>query len=224
MLSLMATLAELVSMAPTSGGQYHWVSMLAPLRYQRFLGYMTAWLTVTGWQATLASSSLLTGTLIQNIVLLTHPSYAERMENWHGTMLLWAVLLLIYAINTSLPRLFVKFEGYAFVLHLLGFFAVMLPLIFLGEKTSSANVWNQFKNMGEWHTQGLSFCIGIIGTVFAFAGADAAIHVSCYIYLKHRMERLTLSRSCPRKSATRPSWSPGRSSPPSWSTARSASP
>ena len=47
MLSLMATLAELVSMAPTSGGQYHWVSMLAPARYQKFLGYITGWLTLT---------------------------------------------------------------------------------------------------------------------------------------------------------------------------------
>lgn len=180
MISLMATLSELVSMAPTSGGQYHWVSMLAPSNCQKFLGYITGWLTVTGWQATLASAGLLTGTLIQNIVLLTHPGYQEHMKNWHGTLLLWAVLLLIYAINTSLPTLFVKFEGYAFILHILGFFAVLLPLVFLSEKTPSKDVWDNFLNLGDWHTQGLSFCIGIVGTVFAFVGADAAVHVSTF--------------------------------------------
>ena len=178
MFSLMATLAELVSMAPTSGGQYHWVSMLAPQRYQKFFGYITGWLTITGWQATLSSSGLLTGTLIQNIALLTHPSYAEKMEAWHGTLLMWAILLLIYIVNTSLPTLFIKFEGYAFILHLLGFFAIVLPLVFLSDKTPSEDVWNNFLNLGDWQTQGLSFCIGIIGTVFAFAGADAAIHLS----------------------------------------------
>lgn len=191
MFSLMATLAELVSMAPTSGGQYHWVSMLAPQGYQKSFGYITGWLTVTGWQATLSSSGLLTATLIQNIVLLTHPSYGPKMENWHGTLLLWGVLILIYAINTSLPMLFVKFEGAAFILHVLGFFAVLLPLVFMGEKTPSHEVWNQFRNMGDWHTQGLSFCIGTIGTVFAFAGADAAIHVCTSGILPHQRDSLT---------------------------------
>lgn len=27
--------------APTAGGQYHWVSMLAPSRSQKFLSYIT---------------------------------------------------------------------------------------------------------------------------------------------------------------------------------------
>jgi hypothetical protein len=27
--------------APTSGGQYHWVSEFAPKKYQKFLSYMT---------------------------------------------------------------------------------------------------------------------------------------------------------------------------------------
>lgn len=38
-----ASLAEMASMAPTSGGMYHWVSEFAPPQYQRFLSYMTGW-------------------------------------------------------------------------------------------------------------------------------------------------------------------------------------
>lgn len=37
----MLSLAEMASMCPTSGGQYHWVSEFAPPKYQRFLSYMT---------------------------------------------------------------------------------------------------------------------------------------------------------------------------------------
>ncbi len=36
-----ASLAEMASMAPTSGGMYHWVSEFAPPEYQRFLSYVT---------------------------------------------------------------------------------------------------------------------------------------------------------------------------------------
>ncbi len=36
-----ASLAEMASMAPTSGGMYHWVSEYAPPKYQTFLSYMT---------------------------------------------------------------------------------------------------------------------------------------------------------------------------------------
>lgn len=38
---IIASLSEMSSMAPTSGGQYHWVSEFASPRYQKFLSYIT---------------------------------------------------------------------------------------------------------------------------------------------------------------------------------------
>jgi choline transport protein len=40
------SMAEMASMAPTAGGQYHWVSEFAPREHQRFLSYLTGWLCV----------------------------------------------------------------------------------------------------------------------------------------------------------------------------------
>jgi amino acid transporter len=37
--TIVASLAEMESMAPTSGGQYHWVSEFAPENYQKFFSY-----------------------------------------------------------------------------------------------------------------------------------------------------------------------------------------
>jgi amino acid transporter len=34
-------ISELASMAPTSGGQYHWCAMLAPPKYMKILSYLT---------------------------------------------------------------------------------------------------------------------------------------------------------------------------------------
>lgn len=177
-LSVFTTLSELVSMAPTSGGQYHWVSMLAPSSARKFLGYLTGWLAITGWQALVASGGFVTGTMIQGLILLTHPEYAASMKNWHGTLLFWGVVLVSYGINTAVGSLLAKFEGLVLVLHILGFFAVVLPLSLLSPHGTAKDVFNTWVNSGLWQTQGLSFSIGIIGNVFAFLGGDGAIHVS----------------------------------------------
>lgn len=164
-------------MAPTSGGQYHWVSMLAPPSCRKFLGYLTGWLTLTGWQALVASGAYLTATMIQGLIILTHPSYLETMQNWHGTLLSWAVILFSCCINTFIGSVLATFEGIALVIHILGFFAVILSIIIIGKPSDSDTVWDTWLNLGGWPTQGLSFSIGIIGNVIAFVGADGAIHV-----------------------------------------------
>ncbi|KAL4956946.1 amino acid/polyamine transporter I [Aspergillus filifer] len=170
-------LSELASMAPTSGGQYHWVSMLAPPSCVTFLSYISGWLTVIGWQATFATACYLTGTMIQGVVILTHPSYVP--ESWHPTMYYWAVVAFAVGINVVGRSVLPKLEGMILVVHILGFFAVMIPLVSLAEEIGSArDVFVQFVNEGGWSSDGLSFFVGLIGCVFAFAGGDAAVHMS----------------------------------------------
>ncbi|KAG9784595.1 hypothetical protein KCU88_g2727, partial [Aureobasidium melanogenum] len=42
--TVFASIAELASMMPTAGGQYHWVSELSPKSTQKFLSYIVGWL------------------------------------------------------------------------------------------------------------------------------------------------------------------------------------
>lgn len=172
-------MSELASMMPTSGGQYFWVSVLAPESSRKFAGYLIGWLTITGWQSLVASGGFVTGTMIQGLILLNHPEYLPNMQNWHGTMLFWGVVLAAFSINTIFGKLLSRFEGFILILHILGFFAILLPLVFMSkEKSDTEAVFLTWINLGEWQTQELSFCIGILGNVFAFLGADGAIHVS----------------------------------------------
>ncbi|KAI1120060.1 amino acid/polyamine transporter I [Nemania abortiva] len=177
-LSLFATLSELVSMAPTSGGQYHWVSMLAPPSCRKFLGYTTAWLSLTGWQALVAAGAYLTSALVQGLIILTHPSYLTTMQNWHSTLLFWAVIIFSSSINICIGSVLAKFQGVVLVIHILGFFAIIISITIIGQPLKSEAVWSSWLNLGGWPTQGLSFSIGIIGNVLAFGGADGAIHMS----------------------------------------------
>lgn len=126
------------------------------------------WLTVVGWQALVASGGFLCGTLIQGLIVLNHPGYV--FERWHGTLLFWAVLLVAIFVNTIISSLLPKIEGLILILHVLGFFAILIPLVYMAPHGSASDVFTLFLNEGGWSTQGLSFFVGLVGSVFSFLG------------------------------------------------------
>jgi choline transport protein len=69
------SLAEMASMAPTSGGQYHWTSEFAPPSQQRLLSYVVGWLSALGWQAAIATTAYGAGNSILLIAALSNPEY-----------------------------------------------------------------------------------------------------------------------------------------------------
>lgn len=140
------------------------------------LSYITGWLTVLGWQACTAAASFLTGTSIQGVVVLTTPTYNPK--NWHGTLLTWAVVICGLGINTFVSSVLAKIEALILILHIVGFVAILIPLVYLAPHSSPQEVFTVFVNAGAWPTEGLSFFVGVVGLVFAFLGTDGAIHMS----------------------------------------------
>ncbi|KAL8947412.1 MAG: hypothetical protein Q9222_006301 [Ikaeria aurantiellina] len=176
-ISLFTTMAEMASMAPTAGGQYHWVSMLAPPQCRVFLSYITSWLVICGWQAILAGSGYLGGTMIVALIQLNNPDYVP--QQYHGTLLYWMFVVIAVFVNTVTSRALPKIEVAILIVHVVGFFAVLIPVVHLApEKASAHEVFTQFSNGGAWPTQGLSFFVGIIGSVFAMFGCDSAVHMA----------------------------------------------
>ncbi|PQE31152.1 choline transport protein [Rutstroemia sp. NJR-2017a WRK4] len=175
--------------APTSGGQYHWVSMLAPPSCQRFLSYLIGlhcklqsvcrrlgWTTVIGWQAAVASGGFLAGSLVTGLIGLNHPQYAAKP--WQILLLFYAFILFSVFINTVISRALPKIEGLMLIIHVLGFFGILIPLVYMAPHTSAHDVFTVFVNGGGFATQGLSTLVGMLGPVFCFLGADSAVHMS----------------------------------------------
>ncbi|TQS33494.1 hypothetical protein Golomagni_06159 [Golovinomyces magnicellulatus] len=174
-LSVFAALSELVSMAPTSGGQYHWVSMLAPKWASKILSYVTGWLTIGGWLGSMAAGCFLTGTMLQGIINLTHPSYVGT--GWQGSLFMFLAALISTFVNSMANTLLPKFEALALVVHVAGFFAILIPVVYLAPHNDTAFVFETFSNLGQFPTDGLAFFLGMMGNVVAFVGADAAFHM-----------------------------------------------
>ncbi|KAF4463709.1 amino acid polyamine transporter I [Fusarium albosuccineum] len=174
-ISVFSTLCELVSIAPTSGGQYHWVAMLAPRSCSKFLSYITGWLTLAGWQGTSAAAAFLTATMIQGLVTFMVPSY--NAQTWQGTLMMWMCVLIAVLINTVVSSMLPKLEGMILILHIIGFFAVLITLVTFGAHGDASDVFLQFRNEGMWPTQGLSWFVGLLGCVFSFVGVDSSFHM-----------------------------------------------
>lgn len=175
-LSVYVVIAELASIAPIAGGQYFWVSILSPRSKKRFLSYITGWLTSLAWIATLATGSIFVGTMIQGLIILNYPTYDS--QQYHGTFLCWAVIAVAVFINTVISGLLPAIEGLILIFHILGFFAILITLVYLAPHGTAGDVFKTVLNEGNWRTQGLSYCVGFIGNVATFVGADAAVHMS----------------------------------------------
>lgn len=151
--------------------------MLAPPKWKTVCSYVIGWLTSLAWIATVATETLFAGTMIQGIMSLDYPDYG--MQRWHGTLLTWAVICGCIFVNVVIPAWLPRFELLILVLHISGFFAILVTLLVMTpELGSNASVWLTSLNEGGWPTQGLSYCVGFLGNVATFVGADASVHLA----------------------------------------------
>ena len=176
-LSVYTVISELASMAPIAGGQYYWVYMLAPPKWKVISSYVVGWLTTLAWIATVAIETLFAGTIIQGILVLDYPEYSAK--TWQGTLLTWVVILACIFMNVVLPKFLPKFNFGVMIVHLAAFVAILATLWALTPSLRSSEfVWTTSMNEGGWPTQGLSYCVGFLGNVATFVGADARYVIS----------------------------------------------
>ena len=126
------------------------------------------WLTSIAWVAVLATGSIYVGTIIQGLIIFNKPNYDA--QKWQGTLLCWAVISLAVFVNTIASGLLPIIESIILVFHILGFVAVLVPLVSLAPHGSVASVFQTSLNEGGWPTQGMSYCVGFIGNVATFVG------------------------------------------------------
>jgi len=78
--------------------------------------------------------------------------------------------------NTYLGKQLPKIEGAVLIVHIVGFFGVLITLIYLAPHGDPHDVFVKYLSNGGYDP-GTSFFVGLITTVFAFIGADGAIHM-----------------------------------------------
>ncbi|KAL3409181.1 amino acid permease [Aspergillus fumigatus] len=179
-LGIALSLAELASITPVAGAQYHWTYDLAPFA-PRFLSFIQGWITMFSWWANVATSPYLIGTQIQALVIQNHPEYVP--QPWHATLIVWAVLLIPVAVNIYARRLLSPVEVIGGIIHILFFPAVLITLVVLGSRMGSRNssefVWTHFENsMSGWKNDGVIWSVGLLTAVYTLGGFDGVVHMA----------------------------------------------
>jgi choline transport protein len=161
----MLSLAEMASMAPTAGGQYHWVSEFSPPSLQKPLSFFVGWMSTLSWQAGTASGPFLVGTLIQSSAIVMYPDYSPT--NWQGTLMVIAVTILVWALNIWVTKSMPMFQNVMLLVHVLGFLTIIIVFWVLSPRASAEVTFTQFTNGGGWSSMGLTLMVGQLSAIYA---------------------------------------------------------
>ena len=149
------------------------MAILAPTSSSKFLSYLTGWTTTIAWQAATASTTFLNATLVQALVALNYPDY--NFQKWHATLIFYAIIAVALFTTTYLGRLFPKFEAIVLVLHIVGFFAILITMVYLSPKAAPSDVFGLFINGGGFSTDAQSFLVGTVSVMFNFIGMISSV-------------------------------------------------
>ena len=77
----------------------------------------------------MAGGGYLAGTMIEALIQLNHGDYVPHL--WHGTLLFWATVAVAVFINTVTSTVLPKIEAFILVVHVVGFFAILIPVVYV---------------------------------------------------------------------------------------------
>ena len=142
-----------------------------------------------GWQGAVVGLSFVVGTIIQGLISLQNPLYEP--QQWHGTLLIISVVLFCIVFNTSLAKKLPLIEGFILLLHIIGLFAIVIPLWVLAPRNTPSVAFFRFNNGGNWPTMGVAYMVGLLTALSSMMGFDCSVHMC---------KSLHLSIAPPRKS------------------------
>lgn len=113
---------------------------------------------------------------MQGLIALNVESYV--WHNWHGTLLAIGVIIFSIVFNTFLASRLPLIEGCILILHIVGFFAIIITLWVMAPRGKADVVLLTFTNNGGWETTGLSSMIGLLAPVAVLIGYDCSAHMA----------------------------------------------
>ncbi|TQB67712.1 hypothetical protein MPDQ_004906 [Monascus purpureus] len=175
-----ASIAELASALPSSGGVHHWASVTAG-PYGRVCGWFAGWWNFFAWIFGAASTTQIVAAQSVSMYALFHPGF--EWQRWHVfvsyIIITWMCCLLVAFANRAMPTV----EALGGTLVLLGFIITLVVCAVMPHRNnqpyaSNSFVWRDWKNETGWSSNGLVFCLGMLNGAFAVGTADVISHLA----------------------------------------------
>ncbi|ETN46173.1 uncharacterized protein HMPREF1541_00357 [Cyphellophora europaea CBS 101466] len=176
-LSQALSMAELGSILPIAGAQYHWTDMLAPESSRRVITWFQGWVTWFAWVSALGGSSSGLAFILQGLIAENMPGYAESQQSWHLTPIMIVILLTVGLINSFAFRIVPWLELASGVFHVILFFIFVGVFAGLGSGNSAEFVFTDSTSYSGWG-KFVAFNVGMLVPAWGFIGFDGVNHMS----------------------------------------------
>ncbi|KAI1629592.1 amino acid/polyamine transporter I [Exophiala viscosa] len=175
-----ASIAELASAIPSSGGVYHWATITAG-RHGRICGYLAGWWNFFAWIFATAVTLEIVGAIIITMAQLNAPSY--DYQRWQVFLVFivcaWLFAAIVLFFNNAIPR--IEQVGGFFILA--GFLITVIVSAVMRHSqgrpyATSHQVWNDFTNLTGYSSSGFAFILGMLNGAFAVGVPDLTSHLA----------------------------------------------
>lgn len=120
--------------------------------------------------------AFLLGTQIQGLVILNDPLYVP--QQWHGTLLGWAVLAVPVFCNVFTTQILEPLEIIGGITNILFYVVITLTLAILSPRSPASFVFTEtITGVSGWSSPGIQWCIGLLPPVFAFSGESQNLYM-----------------------------------------------
>ncbi|KAJ5509868.1 amino acid/polyamine transporter I [Penicillium expansum] len=176
-----ASIAELASAIPASGGVYHWATATAGPRYGRVCGWFAGWLNFLAWSFGISANCSIIGSMIIYAYALFHPGFEpQRWQVFLSYLIVcWGCCFTVMFANRALP--FINRIGSFLILG--GLLATILVCAIMPSRNgrgyaSNAFVWKDWNNDTGYSSNTFVFLSGMLNGAFAVGTPDCVTHIA----------------------------------------------
>lgn len=176
-----ASIAELASAIPASGGVYHWASIISGKKWGRVCGWFAGWLNYLAWTFGVSANCSIIGSMVVYSYGMFHPELT--LERWQVficyLIICWLCCFVVMFANWSLPGInrvgsFLMIGGW-FVTVVV---CAVMPLRNGKGHASNDFVWRTWENETGYSSNGFTFLAGMLNGAFAVGTPDCITHLA----------------------------------------------
>ena len=141
-------LSEIASCFPSSGGQYHFVFILAPKKHRKFAAFLVGWMNILGWSIALCSGVSVVVASISGLIAFWNDAY--EATQWESFLIYLAVTVLSVAPLFLSPHLIPKIIQTSLVFSVTGLVLVFSLVLALRKQIATALICDIFISWQQW--------------------------------------------------------------------------
>jgi hypothetical protein len=126
-------------------------------------------MTVFAWITATAASPAYLANIVQGMIIFNYDSYEP--QRWHGTLLMWAFILVPVIWNLWFRRLLNTLEMIGGICHVIFFIVSVITLAVLARRSSADYVFKTLTHdLSGWTNPCVAWSIGLLTVAFPITG------------------------------------------------------